>query len=99
MTSHRLPFENRWTNGEHAWQWSCELERLGPSTVRVMFADHETNHPARHHITSDIPAGFARDWLAFHDRRIARRQLVWHSAVIGLGCVAAIAAVIGALRP
>jgi hypothetical protein len=99
MTSHRLPFENRWTNGEHAWQWSCELERLGPANVRAMFADHETNHPARRAIIYDIPAGFVRDWLAFHDRRTARRQLIWQAAVIGLGLVAAIAAVVAALRP
>jgi hypothetical protein len=99
MNSHRLPFENRWTNGEHAWQWSCELERLGISNVRAMFADHETNHPARRAIISDIPAGFVRDWLAFQDRRAARRLLVWRVAVIGLGFVAATAAVLGALRP
>ncbi len=99
MNSHRLPFENRWTNGEHAWQWNCELERLGPSNVRAMFADHETNHPARPAIIFDIPAGFVRDWLAFQDRRTARRQLIWRGAVIGLGFVAAVAAVLGALRP
>ena len=28
MKSHTLPFENRWTNGEHAWEWYCELEQL-----------------------------------------------------------------------
>ena len=34
MKSHRLPFENRWTGGEHAWQWYCELERTGVANVR-----------------------------------------------------------------
>jgi hypothetical protein len=33
MKSHTVPFENRWTNDEHAWQWHCELERLGVANV------------------------------------------------------------------
>jgi len=99
MKSHRLPFENRWTSGRRARQWNCELERLGLSSVRAMFADHETNHPARRTLIFDIPAGFVRDWLAFQDRRSGRRQLVWRAAVITLSFVAAIAAVLGALRP
>jgi hypothetical protein len=74
MKSHRLPFENRWTNGEHAWQWYCELERLSVSTVRVMFAEHETHRTRRHTVVYDIPAEFVRDWLAFHDRNEMRRQ-------------------------
>ncbi len=44
MKSHRLPFENRWTGGERAWQWNCELERMGVANVRAMFADHELHH-------------------------------------------------------
>mgnify|MGYP001031294932 FL=1 len=76
MKSHRLPFENRWTNGEHAWHWHwhCELERLGVSTVRIMFAEHETHRPAQHSVVYDVPSEFVRDWLAFHDRQKARRQ-------------------------
>jgi hypothetical protein len=74
MKSHRLPFENRWTNGEHGWQWHCELERLGVSTVRIMFADHETHRTRRPTVVYDIPPEFVRDWLAFHDRHETRRQ-------------------------
>jgi hypothetical protein len=73
MKSHRLPFENRWTSGEHAWQWHCELERLGVPTVRAMFADHETRR-RKHTVVYDIPPEFVRDWLAFHDRHETRRQ-------------------------
>jgi hypothetical protein len=94
-----LPFENRWTNAENAWQCNCELERLGLSSVRAMFADRDANHPAKRAIIFDIPTGFVRDRLAFQDRRIARRQLVWQAAVIALGFVAAIGTVLGALRP
>ncbi|XIA62348.1 hypothetical protein ACFIOY_22385 [Bradyrhizobium sp. TZ2] len=46
MKSHRLPFENRWTNSAHAWEWNCELDRLGVPNVRAMFVDHEAHHPA-----------------------------------------------------
>ncbi|MGO9359008.1 MAG: hypothetical protein ACLP1D_15270 [Xanthobacteraceae bacterium] len=98
MKSHRLPFQNRWTSGEQAWEWNCELERLGSSTVRAMFADHETRHPGRHAVVFGIPAGFVRDWLAFHDRRIAHQQLLWRASVIVLAFVAATAAVLGVLR-
>ena len=97
MKSHRLPFENRWTNNEKAWQWNCELDRLGEPTVRVMFADHEVHHPARRVIVFDVPAGFVRDWLAFHDRRAARQELLVRATVIALLFVAASAAVLGLL--
>ena len=45
-----------------------------------------------------IPAGFVRDWLAFHDQRVASEQFLWRAAVLVLGFVAATAAVFGALR-
>jgi hypothetical protein len=98
MKSHRLSFENRWTNGEHAREWNCELDRLGLANVRAMFADHETRHPGRHTVVFGIPAGFVRDWLAFHDGRAARQQLLWRAIVIALTLVAATAAVLGLLR-
>jgi hypothetical protein len=69
MKSHRLPFENRWTNSAHAWEWNCELDEL-----RAMFADHEVRHPGRRAVIFDFPAGFVRDWLAFEDRRAARNS-------------------------
>jgi hypothetical protein len=98
MKSHTLPFENRWTNGEHAWQWHCELERLGVANVRAMFCEHESHHGEEAAVVSDIPSGFVRDWLAFYDRRSARRQLLWRTSVVVLGLVAASGAVLGALK-
>ena len=98
MKSHRLPLENRWTSGAHAVEWSCELERLGVPNVRAMFADHEAHDSGKPAVVFDIPAGFVRDWLAFHDRRAARQQLLWRATVIALTFVAATAAVLGVLR-
>ena len=98
MKSHRLPFENRWTNGAHAWQWNCELDRLGVANVRAMFADHEAHYRGKRAVIFDIPAGFVRDWLAFQDRRVARQQLLWRTTVITLTLVAASAAVLSVLK-
>jgi len=98
MKSHKLPFENRWTNGAHAWEWNCELERLGLPNVRAMFVDHEAHHPGRRAVIFGIPAGFVRDWLAFHDGRTARQQFLWRLTVIALTFIAATAAVLGLLR-
>lgn len=98
MKSHKLPFENRWTSGGRAWRWHCELERLGLANVRVMFADHEANHPCRPDVISDIPGGFVRDWLAFHDRHIARQEFVWRTTAIALSFVAATSALLCLLR-
>jgi hypothetical protein len=98
MKSHAVPFENRWTDGEHAWQWHRELERLGVQNVRTMFCEHETHHGEEHAVVFDIPSGFVRDWLAFHDRQTARQQLIWRGSVIVLGMIAASGAVFGFLK-
>ena len=98
MKLHTLPFENRWTNGEHAWEWYCELERLGVQNVRAMFSEHETHQREEPTVIFDVPPGFVRDWLAFHDHRAARQQLVWRSSVIILATTAAAGAVFSALR-
>jgi hypothetical protein len=98
MKSHRLPFENRWTSGEHAWHWYCELERLGVSNVRAMFADHEMHHANDNAVVFDVPAGFVRDWLDFHDRHEARRQTRLWIVLTALALVAAAAALVGLLR-
>lgn len=98
MKSHRLPFENRWTNATQAWQWYCELERLGESNVRAMLADHETHHADEPAVVFDIPAGLVRDWLAYRDRRTTRRQTLYQATVIVLALIAATAALITALR-
>ena len=99
MTTHRLPFENRWSNDANAQHWNCQLDHLGVANVRAMFADHETRHPNRRNVLQDVPVGFVRDWLAFQDRRAARQQLLWRATVIALSLVAATAAVLGVLRP
>ncbi|GEC55503.1 hypothetical protein ABIF38_004192 [Bradyrhizobium japonicum] len=98
MKSHVVPFENRWTNGKHAWEWHCELERLGVPTVRTMYCEHETHRRNKSAVVFDIPAGFVHDWLAFHDRRAARQQFLWRASVITLGIIAASGVVLGALR-
>lgn len=97
MKSRKLPFENRWTSGRRAWEWHCELERLGLTNVRMMFANHETDHPCRADVISDIPAGFVRDWLAFHDRRIAHQQFLWRTSVITLNLIVVACALLGVL--
>ncbi|MCC8983456.1 MULTISPECIES: hypothetical protein [Bradyrhizobium] len=98
MESHVVPFENRWTNGKNAWEWHCELERLGVPVVRTMYCEHETHRRNKSTVVFDIPAGFVHDWLAFHDRRAARRQLLWRASVVTLGLIAASGAVLGVLR-
>jgi hypothetical protein len=98
MKSHRLPFENRWTGGEHAWQWYCELERIGVPNVRAMFTDHEMHHAGDHSVVSDVPAGFVRDWLSFHDRHDSRVQIRWLATVAILALIAAVASVAALLR-
>ena len=98
MKSHKLPFENRWTTGAHAWEWHRELEYLGLMNVRAMFDEHETHHAEEPTIIFDIPAGFVRDWLAFHDRRTARQQWLWRATVIALCLIAAATSLIALLR-
>ena len=98
MKSHRLPFENRWTAGERAWRWYCELERIGVPNVRAMFADHEMHHADDNSVVFDVPAGFVRDWLSFHDRQDGRRQTQWLATVTVLAFVAAVASVVAVLR-
>ncbi|HEV7635187.1 MAG TPA: hypothetical protein VGO54_07100 [Bradyrhizobium sp.] len=98
MTSHRLPFENRWTGGEHAWQWYCELERIGVPNVRAMFIDHEMHRADDSSVVYDIPAGFVSDWLRFHDRHDGRSQTRWLAVVTVLALVAAVVSVVAVLR-
>ena len=98
MKSHRLPFENRWTGGEQAWQWYCELERIGAPTVRAMFADHEMHDAVDNLVVFDVPAGFVRDWLNFHDRHERRTQTRWLAAATILAMIAALASLVAVLR-
>lgn len=98
MARHKLPFENRQANGKQAWEWHCQLERIGLHNVRAMLANHESEHPDRPFAVADVPTPFVRDWLAFHDRHAARQQILWRASVIALTCIAAAAAVVAALR-
>ena len=47
---------------------------------------------------ADVPTGFVRDWLAFHDRHAERQQILWRASVIVLASVAAGASLVAALR-
>jgi hypothetical protein len=98
MVQHRLPFENRWVNGDRAWHWYCELERIGTDNVRTMYADHECHHPGDALVVADVPPQFVHDWLAFRDRHAARQQMLWRSAVIVFAAVAAGASLYAAFR-
>jgi hypothetical protein len=98
MKPHRLPFENRWTGGEHAWQWYRELERIGVPTVRAMLTEHEIHYADSGSVVFDVPAGFVRDWLDFHDRHDRRREILWLVATASLALLAAVASVIAVLR-
>lgn len=98
MVQRKLPFENRWTNGKQAWQWHCELERIGTENVRMMFVDHECYRPDDRLIVADVPPQFVRDWLAYHDRHAARLEMRWRAGVIVLAAIAAAASLYSALH-
>ena len=74
---------------------------MGVANVRAMFADHELHHADDSSVVFDVPAGFVRDWLSFHDRHDARCQTLWLATAtvlafrrrhIGSRCAADIAA-------
>jgi hypothetical protein len=94
----RVPFENRWTSGHQGREWNCELDQLGVANVRAMLCEHEVHHRGDPAVIFNIPPGFIRDWLAFHDRQAARRQMIWRASVLSVGLVAASAAILAALR-
>ena len=98
MKSHRLPFENRWTGGERAWHWYCELERIGVPNVRAMLVDHEMRHANDNEVVSDVPAGFVRTGSAFMTGTRAEDRLVGWPWSPALTLVAAVASVIAVLR-
>jgi hypothetical protein len=63
-----------------------------------MFADHEMHHANDNAVVFDVPAGFVRDWLDFHDRHEARRQTRLLIAVTVLALIAAVASLVALLR-
>jgi len=91
----RLPFENRWTSGQKAWRWYQVLEALGVENARVRLALQDSANPVGF-CDPEIPNGFVRDWLAYHDRR-RRHSRAWQVFTIALAGIALIAAAIGAL--
>ncbi|MEO9227685.1 MAG: hypothetical protein ABI216_01860 [Devosia sp.] len=93
-----LPFENRWSSGKAAEHWHQELGRLGVPNVRMMFAVGFSEGDPDKLIVGDIPSGFVSDWLAFYDRRGQRQELLWRAAVLALTLIAAVAAIIAAIR-
>jgi hypothetical protein len=98
VKSHTTPFENRWTSGERAWQWNCELDRVGVANVRALFAEHESHHDPESTLILDIPGGYVQDWLTFQDRRAARYQMLWRASILVLALAAVTAAMLGVMR-
>jgi hypothetical protein len=92
MTLHKLPFENRWSNGNQAWQWHVHLERIGLENVRFWFMMETSRREEGMSLPSEVPPGFVRDWLAYHDRTHERRATRWRIATAVLAAIAAIAA-------
>jgi hypothetical protein len=84
MSDRPIPFENRWTNGEQGRRWMLRLEREGVKNVRAIYADHELHAPAERLLLDDVPIGFARDWLAWHQRVKQRRRRNRHRVVVAL---------------
>lgn len=96
MSDQSVPFENRWTNGEQARHWMLRLEREGVKNVRAMYADHELNAPDERLLIEDIPIGFARDWLAWHQQSKRSRRRNRHRVIVVLLIIVIIAlAIIG----
>ena len=90
--SRRPPFENRWTSGKRAWHWHQELEALGVDAVRLRLALRDAANPVEFP-DPDIPAGFVRDWLDYHDHRLKASAMGWRiafAAAIGLAMTVAL---------
>jgi hypothetical protein len=98
MRDRSVPFENRWTSGEQARHWMLRLEREGVKNVRAMYADHELHAPDERLLLEDIPIGFARDWLDWHQRSKRRRHRNRHRVVVALLVVVVIAIAVLAWR-
>ncbi|RIA46710.1 hypothetical protein DFR49_1263 [Hephaestia caeni] len=98
MSDQSVPFENRWTSGEEARHWMLRLEREGVKNVRAMYADHELNAPDKRLLIEDVPIGFARDWLAWHQQSKRSRRRNRHRVIVVLLIVVIIALAIIAWR-
>lgn len=98
MTEHGLPFENKWTSGALAERWHQELARQGVPNVRMIFAVRSVEGDPDRHLIGEIPSSFIADWLAYYDRQEKAQLFRWRVLFIGLLLVAAVAAVIAAIR-
>ena len=92
MTFHTLPFENRWSDGEHARQWFLHLERVGVENVRLWLIVEKVRRGDGDLLPSEIPLGFADDWLSYHERMNTRRMSLWQSATAVFAALAAVMA-------
>jgi hypothetical protein len=63
-----------------------------------MFADHELHHADDRSVVFDVPAGFVRDWLSFHDRHDSPAKLCGVATATVLAFIAAVASVVAVLR-
>jgi hypothetical protein len=91
--SKRPPFENRWTSGRRAWCWYQELEGLGVEEARLRLTLRDARQPVDL-LDPAIPAGFIRDWLRYHDRRVHRGMLRWVAAAVFMAALALTAAIV-----
>jgi len=98
MSNQSLPFENRWTSGDQARHWMLRLEREGVKNVRALYADHELNAPDQRLLIEDIPIGFARDWLAWHQQAKRRRRRNRHRVTVLLLVIVILAIAVLAWR-
>lgn len=91
----RLPFENRWTSGQKARRWYLLLEALGVENARLRLALQDSTSPVGF-CDPEIPNGFVKDWLAYHDRRRFGLR-AWQVFAVALSSIALIVATISAL--
>src|SRR5262245_17832936 len=102
----RFPYERSyWHNeDEQSKKWLDALERTGPENVRARLA--QTNAGSAGSVAIgreiDLTIGFAQEWLAWHDRKKAERevefrrgQIFWTRWAALAASVAALAAAIG----
>jgi hypothetical protein len=95
--SKQPPFENRWTSGQKAWRWHQELEALGVENTRLCLVLHDEPQNVAFP-DAEIPAGFVRAWLRYHDRKAHRAMAGWIAALAVCGATMAAAAAWLAVR-
>lgn len=98
MSDELVSFENRWTSGARGRHWMLRLEREGEANVCALYADHELHSPDERLLIEDIPIGFARDWLVWHQQAKRRRRRNRHRVVVVLLVVAIVASALLAWR-